>query len=239
MAPGNLSGMESSSTFTCARCDSTTESYDGSLGLALFGAGDRGVIDTFPEGSINVTLCESCALHMLKQEQWLLKACAPSLNINYGHECLDGAIHWAPMADCEIDPDRHGWLRVFAVIPLVEGRVGTRAPLRTPSDALASYGSFSTPEEAEAHAASLTSDGFPSRVSQMPSGNYRNFYEEMHPADFAQWWPTYNTKWMREHNLNELRETAIAVVRQPRWSLTHPLHVVRALSSATLAVISR
>jgi hypothetical protein len=161
------------------------------------------------------------------------------LSINYGHECLDGDIHWTPQAECESDPDKHGWTRAFVVVPRSEGRVGTRAPLHTPSEALASYGSFSSSQEAEAHAAALSASGFPSRATEMPSGNYRNFYEDIDPAAFSQWWPDYNTRWMREYHLDQLRETAIAVVRQPRWAATHPLHVVRALSSAARAVINR
>lgn len=231
--------MESSDTFTCARCNALTDTHDGSLGLAFIGAGDRGVIDTFPDPAIEVTLCEGCALHMLKQESWMLEVCKPSLNINYGHACLDGSIDWTPISECETDPDRHGWVRAFVVLPKVEGRPGERAPIRTPTGALATYGRCDSAEDAEALAQSLNAAGFPSRASEMPLGNYRNFYAIVDPAEWSEWWPGYNVKWLRKHRINQLRQTALAVVQNPRWTVTHPLRSLVALTGAARALLSR
>lgn len=197
----------------CSRCQAPFQ-MEGSMQLSLYGFGDAGIIDTF-NLSCDAVLCETCARAMFQTEPWLLKAAAPALNINYGHECLDGTIHWVPQPQCQIDPDLHGWKKTFIVTPKSELRPPHRAPLVTPMGLMARFGVFDTREEAETLVEALTSEGVACRVLESHSGTERHHGAIVEPTEWLEWWVSHNTKWLRHEKINRVCSTAAAVVRNP------------------------
>ena len=197
----------------CSRCQAPFDAV-GSMGIALHGFGDAGIIDTF-NMTCEALLCETCAREMFQAEPWLLKAAAPALNINYGHECLDGTIHWVPQSKCQIDPDLHGWKKTFIVVPKSELRPPHRAPLVTPMGLMARYGVFDTSEEAEALANELTSEGVACRVTESHTQTERHHGAIVDPAEWLEWWTSHNTKWLRQEKIDRVCNTAVAVAHNP------------------------
>ncbi len=199
---------------SCSRCAADLADFDGAMGMSLHGFGDRGIIDTF-NMELDVALCEECSRHMFEAEPWLLGAASPALNINYGHECLDGSIHWVPESKCPIDPDRHGWVLWYAVAPHMSRPRGRRAPLVTPSGKTARYGVFKTPAEAAALAEELQTQGIPCRTTEVLSGNARNHGAIVEPGEWLTWWERYDKQWLRAAKLRAVRDISRAFARRP------------------------
>lgn len=197
----------------CSRCQAPIHA-EGSMGLSLHGFGDAGIVDTF-NLSCEAVLCEACARAMFQAEPWLLKAASPALNINYGHECLDGTIHWVPQSQCQIDPDLHGWRKVFIVTPKSELRPPHRAPLVTPMGLMARYGVFDAREEAERLSDDLSKEGVACRVTESHSGTERHHGAIVEPSEWLEWWGTHNTKWLRKAKINHVCSTTVMIVRNP------------------------
>jgi hypothetical protein len=197
---------------TCCRCEIEIQTWDGALGLVAHGFGDRGLIDTFG-GEIELAFCAECAREMLEREPWLAPA-FEVLNINYGHRCTDGEIHWKPMPKCELDPDKHGWREVWEVRPASSVRVPDRAPFTTQDGELVSFGVFGTEAEATAACAVLVAEGCDAKVSRSLLGNV----EHHTVVEWRDFWPAWRER-NRKHVQRQRVQRMNAVVLKPLWRL--------------------
>lgn len=171
---GTVMGREPENMPKCAKC--STELGEENFPLRLtFSGGYSGFIDTL-EDEPHVELCGTCAIGFVDESPWAAPL-LQYLNINIGHECLDGTVHWVPMAECVIDPDRHGWATVYTVSP----RHGAESPARNSQGRSVRFGLHRVEREAIAQAAQLQARGLDVVIRAVLLGNETNYGVEVDP----------------------------------------------------------
>lgn len=205
----------------CSACKEEIETWDGGFGLVAHGFGDRGLIDTF-HGEIELSFCSVCARDVLSSTPWLEPAFA-ALNINYGHRCNDGEIHWTPMPACVLDADQHGWREVWQVRPASAVRVPDRAPVLTKSGKTASFGVFDSEAEATVVCAQLVAEGCDAKVTRSPLGNVAGHAEIVEWRAFWPEWHRENRRFLQRQRVRR----AIEIPMRPVWVVRRVMRAAR------------
>lgn len=127
----------------------TSLQLDSVLHLQLSGGYGEFVdlLDTSEEDDLHFLLCEGCAKVVVDLLPFLRSRVFSHVNGSVGHVCSDGSELWVGVSECPNDPDRHGWRRVYVVVP-PEDRL-TLEERRARDFKLPALAVFATREEAD------------------------------------------------------------------------------------------